>query len=217
MPSAAVARKAPVIHPIRPPVPGPYQQQKRQRIDEVELLLHRQRPGVQQGHRRGGRREIGILEVEEYVREQKRLGDQRPRKGLEFQRIQQQMRQDGGSCKHQDHGWRQPADAPSPECPQAEPAGITFAQDQAGDQIAGDDEKDVDADKAARHPGQAGMIRHDAKDGDCPQSVNLGPVAIMHRKDPVTLHRSPPPRPVSASAPPCHEPPGSASGMIFVF
>jgi hypothetical protein len=46
----------------------------------------------------------------------------------------------------------------------------------AGDQIARDDEEDIDTDKTARKGRESGMEENDGKHGNRPQTVDFGPV-----------------------------------------
>ena len=60
---------------------------------------------------------------------------------------------------------------------QGKPAFIHFAGDDAGDQEAGYDEEDVDADIAAGKAGHMGVEQQHRQDGDGAQAVNVAPVA----------------------------------------
>lgn len=53
---------------------GPDQEDEEKRKDEVELLLHCERPGMKQGHLFGGTREVAGLLPEEDVRGEERGG-----------------------------------------------------------------------------------------------------------------------------------------------
>jgi hypothetical protein len=80
----------------------------------------------------------------------------------------------------EDHGEEGREDTPNPalvEGQEGEAAGLQVAQDDRGDQIAGDDEEHVDADEAAAEQRKAGMEEQDRQDGDRPQSVDVGAVA----------------------------------------
>ena len=50
-----------------------------------------------------------------------------------------------------------------------------LAEDQPGDEEAGDDEEHVDADKPAADPGHADVEGDDGDDGDCSQSLDVRP------------------------------------------
>ena len=52
--------------------------------------------------------------------------------------------------------------------------GVPLAHQQAGDEEAGDDEEDVDADEAAARARNAGMEQQHRPDGDGPEALDVG-------------------------------------------
>ena len=82
---------------------------------------------------------------------------------------------DGERDQDDDRGRRQDAAGP----PGVEggkvdaPGALALAQQQAGDQEAGEDEEDVHPDVAARDPGHAGMERQDQEDGQPAQPLKV--------------------------------------------
>ncbi|MCW2274681.1 hypothetical protein M2321_002259 [Rhodoblastus acidophilus] len=57
---------------------------------------------------------------------------------------------------------------------------MRFPSDDAGDQKAADDEKDVDAKKACRQPCRPGVRQDDGRDRNCPQAVDFSSVIQGH-------------------------------------
>ena len=144
-----------------------------QRPEQVELLLHAQRPHVQQRGRVGeggevalaGRGEVPVRRVE-----QRREGvAAHPGQG---RRRRRQPPDDDDDEQDQQQRGQQPARPPDPKVAQRDGAGPPLlAQQQAGDEIAGEHEEHVDAQKAAASPRHPGVVEHDSGDGESPQSV----------------------------------------------
>ncbi len=55
---------------------------------------------------------------------------------------------------------------------------IQLKRDNAGDQKAGNDEENIDADKAARHGLRKGVEAHDQQHCDRAQAINIRPISI---------------------------------------
>ena len=75
--------------------------------------------------------------------------------------------------------WLEHGEAPDPpriEREQAEPLLLEFPRDEARDQKTRDDEKGVDADKAARHHGREGMKVQHQHHRDGAQAIDIRPV-----------------------------------------
>jgi hypothetical protein len=92
------------------------------------------------------------------------------------QHPQPAQHQRGG--KHDDQGRKNSPDPPVVKAPQAEALLIQFARDDAGDQKAGNDEENIDADEAARHRLRKGMKVHHQHHGDGPEAVDIRPISI---------------------------------------
>ncbi len=147
------------------------------RPEEVELLLHGQRPEVQE-HRRPaelvevrlvGEHEVPVGDVaERRQRGPAQLGD--------LARVDDHHhRQDDGH--HREEGRQQPPRAADPEPHQVDgPGGAPLGEQQRGDQVAADHEEHVDAEEAARQPGGADVVGDDRGDGEGPQAVDPGHV-----------------------------------------
>ena len=156
----------------------PMNQHQHQRKDEVELLLHRQAPGVQQRLQFGCSGEVAALLPEEHVRVEKADGDDAFAEALHLRR------------QHPGPGERQAAehddeqggdDAPRTtlvEAENREAALVLAGDDDARDQIAADDEEHVDADEAAGKGRKPCMEEDDRDDGDGPQAINFG--SVLH-------------------------------------
>ena len=84
-------------------------------------------------------------------------------------------------------GWEQAAEAPGVEAREPDAAlAVDVAQEQLGDEVAGEDEEDVDADEAAVEAGEPGVERDDQVHRDRAQPVELGPV-VRRRVRPVSV------------------------------
>jgi hypothetical protein len=88
--------------------------------------------------------------------------------------------QDRGDDDHErehDGGQReQPLGPPAVEGDQGDAArALDLVHQQPGDQEAGDDEEDVDADEPPGQPGHARVREHDGQHGDRPQALDVRP------------------------------------------
>ena len=54
-----------------------------------------------------------------------------------------------------------------------------LAEDQPGDQVAGDDEEHVDPDESAVQAEQPGVVHHHGDDGERPQALDVGPEPLI--------------------------------------
>ncbi len=159
--------------------PGRAQHQHRQQRgpEQVELLLDGEGPEVQQ---RAlvvpGGEVVGPLRHEPPVGEgQGRRDDVVLHVGA-AQRYGQPGPGDGHRGEHHGGGGKQPPGPPGEEVTELDPAGGDRLPDQqAGDQVAGDDEEDVHADESAGRPGEAGMEGEYREDGDRAQTLDVGP------------------------------------------
>jgi hypothetical protein len=149
-----------------------------QRPHEVELLLERQRPVVLQQRRAP---EAGEVRV--------RGEDLVPVVDVEDrgQRVDPELSEIGGEERRHhdhaddDHGHRGGQQAPSPCAPEPEQvqrAGApVLGQQQRCDQVAAEDEEDIDAEEPARQPRDAGVVQQHAGHRDRPDPVQAGGVA----------------------------------------
>ncbi len=92
---------------------------------------------------------------------------------LEVARREYEQAGDEGRGQGREHRRKQPARAPAIEAGEAEAAAVELAEDQAGDQVAADDEEDVDADEAAAKARDAGVEEEDRQNRDGAQAVHL--------------------------------------------
>ncbi len=149
---------------------------RQQRPHDVELLLHRQRPQVLQQRRAAEGLEVRLfgddLPPVRHVDQRRRDVAHQPR-----HRVGRQHRRHHGH--HGDHreGRRQQAARPA----QVEGAEVdaamarVFAQQQRGDDEAGDDEEHVHAQEAGRRePVLPQVVGDDGEHGDAPQAVQAG-------------------------------------------
>ena len=161
--------------------PAPHQQQERQRPQQVELLLDPEAPQVAQQRRR-----VGVVG---HVAE-----DLAPVAGVEGgpRQVRAQLRQlravatddrdDRDDDEHHDECRQQPAGAAQPELAELDVAAAgSLLEQQGGDQEPGEDEEHLEADVAAVHPREAGVVRHDDEQPDGAQAVEAGLVAHPRR------------------------------------
>ncbi len=153
----------------------PQPEQHQQWPEQVELLLRRERPVVLRG-----RGSVVSCEVVHRVDRERPVHDvQRRRQDLAEELLPHQPRHeeedaDGRDQEHDVRRGQQPAQPPGPEPGQAHRArAIHLAEDVGGDQVAGDDEEDVDADVTARHPVGPEVEQDDQKHCHCPKALDL--------------------------------------------
>ena len=150
-------------------------QEQECRPQQVELLLDAERPEVQH---RGDRRRVPVVGL---LHGESDVGDvDGGRRDVLGHRREAHRRQDHGGRhegdgEHQERGGQDPPRASRVERGEREAIrGSELAQEQARDQVAGDDEEDVDADVAARELGNPGVEQHDEDDRDRPKSSRSG-------------------------------------------
>ena len=160
-------------------VPAPAQEEGQEQGEgEVELLLHGERPAVQQRHRLGDRPEIIGGDVPEpEVGEAEHQGGEAGSIAFEGARHHQQRARDRHDHGHQHHRREQPPHPPLVEGGPGETAAFHLRRDDPGDQIAGDDEEDVDPDEAAAEPRHLVMVEQHGEHRDAAQTVEMRPVA----------------------------------------
>ena len=144
------------------------QPDEHQRPDQVELLLDRQRPQVQQRRRPTDRREVRLLDGDEVPvgdvrgRGQHRAAQTRPpRSGA-----RSATRADTTTSSVNSAGSSRRARRAQNALKSVRAGAHALAQQQRGDEVPADDEEDLDAEEATRHPrrrpvvGQHGQHRH---------------------------------------------------------
>ena len=139
--------------------------------DEVELLLHGERPEVHEQLRRG------LVEVaragrdlDPVGREGQRAEDLPP--DVDDQVVVGHPRGDGAHHDADDEGGDQPPGTPGPEPAEGDPAvseGLTL--EQRGDEEPGDDEEDVHPEEAAGEPRGVEVVDEHRPDGEGAQPV----------------------------------------------
>ncbi len=158
------------------------QDEEQRREDQVVLLLDGQGPHVAEG--RGGAElgEVGLPgEDEAPVRhvEQAREGVALARlghRGAEEEAGGDRRQGDGGDQRRQ-----QAFGAPDVELDQVDRAPpVVLGEQQTGDEVARDDEEDVDRPVPAGHPCRPGVEQDDRDDGDAAQSVQRRAVAARN-------------------------------------
>ena len=82
---------------------------------------------------------------------------------------------------HEHDGREQAPHATQPELGEVDGAGLLeFGHEQAGDEIAGEDEEDGDAEQAAKRELEVEVIADDGDDGERAQAVERRDVALLH-------------------------------------
>ncbi len=117
--------------------------------ENVVLLFDRQRPGVQQRLGLDIAEEIAAKTVEVEVGGEGQRRNDAFRVVDQFRRVKQHEGGDGRCHQHEGKRWKDAPHAPLIEFDEGELAGQHLAADDAGDQIAGDDEEYIDPDEAA--------------------------------------------------------------------
>ena len=93
--------------------------------------------------------------------------------GLELTGQKQTPARDEASRDDREQCRKDPPDTAFIEVTERQVTGTNVGQQDAGDQIARDDEKDVDADIAAAERGDMGVIEHDRHDGETAQTIDV--------------------------------------------
>ena len=150
--------------------------QHHQGPDQVELLLDGQGPGVGEGVDRSGDHEVAaaggdlppVGEVEE------RRQGAHPEVGVEAGRLDEPDQQ-GHRHQHDQEGRQQAAGPTQPEGRQLDGAPTAvLAEQQPGDQVAGQHVEDVEAEEAALQPPHPEVVAHDDQEGHGPDPVEGG-------------------------------------------
>ena len=161
----------------RPPAPS--SQHREDRPHEIELLLDTERPQVQQRLAVALAVEIADLAHRREIGHEQRRRESVPAEQAELLREHRVPADDEDEGHDDDQRGKQAPHATGIEAREAEGAGGEFGADQAADQIARDDEEDVDADIARAQRLGERVIEHDRQDRDGPQAVDVGPIGCM--------------------------------------
>ncbi len=145
---------------------APERRYQEPRIEHVELLLHRERPEMRERPRRCCGREVARLAPEDEVREVHRRG----------RRVAPEMLVPTGRREHDEERGEEPQDPACVERQRRERAVGEPAPDEARDQVARDDEEDVDAGEAGTERSRERVIDDDRDDRDRAQAVDIGAV-----------------------------------------
>ena len=166
------------------------QRPDQERPQQVELLLHGERPEVQQ--RRLGEVGVEVAAVAVCFAPAEHVVDEEPagRHGVacqvaEQQRVVQPL--GGDERRHDDQARRrqQAAGPTGPEVGQCHgPGAGDLAEQQRGDQEAGDDEEHVDTDEPPAERADVGVEQHHQHHGDGPQALDVGAEADRRQREP---------------------------------
>ena len=122
--------------------------------------------------------EIAGLQQQGDIGEKRRAGKNIAAQLRIGQRQHPQPAQHERGAEHDDEGRKNPPDPPGIEGDQTEALLLQFARDDAGDQKAGNDEENIDADEAARQRLREGMKVHHQHHRDGPEAINIRPISI---------------------------------------
>ncbi len=195
-----------------------------ERPDQVELLLHPQRPGVEQPLRLGGDVEIAGGKKEEHIAERKCRVEAALRELLVVAGEQQEISEPGGHHDHDQQGWKDASYSTTVELSERQGrAPVELLRNEAGHQKTGNHEKNVHPDEPAREP-DAQVKNNDREDRDAPQPLNVGP-EYQELQPPfgaATLSASPTPgkktsRPRTPNCRKSNRPPPHAPGRLGFF
>ena len=147
-----------------------------ERPENVELLLDGERPQMQQ--RLGIARYVEItgFAPQHQIGRKTRSGRQMLAETLELVRQQHVPADKKGGSDDNDQRRKNPPDAADVEVEIAEAAALDGIDDDAADQVAGDDKEDVDADEAALEEIRKCVKRDDRTDGDRAQPIDVGAI-----------------------------------------
>jgi hypothetical protein len=108
--------------------------------------------------------------------------NQRQARLLEVRGREDEQTGDEGGREGGEHRREEPSRPPSVEAAETEAPRFELAQDQPGDQVAADDEEDIDADEAAAKAGDAAVEEQNCEYRDRAQTVHLGPVGVARNR-----------------------------------
>ncbi len=162
-------------------------QPQQDRKEDVVLLLDRQRPGVKHRLHLGLIVEIARLPEEQDVRGEEQGRDHALRKVAEIERHQQERRRHAAGDDHGEQAGHDPPDAPLIEVEDREPVVRELGGQNAGDQVARNDEEHVDPDIAAAEHGPAGMKEQHRQHRQRAQTIDLG--LILHPLQPSVVRQ----------------------------
>ena len=150
-------------------------QREKQGPDEVELLLDRERPVVQQRRRRLALGEVVEPACGEVEVRREPSGVEAVVDGLaRSHEVHEEVRGDVGRHQRQHRGRQDPPRAANVEPEQRDRPGLArLGEQQARDQEAREDEEDVDADVPAGHRADARVGEDDEQHGDGAKPLNV--------------------------------------------
>ena len=158
-----------------PPIPDPGDQQHREsRPNQVELLFHRQGPGVQQRLLNRAGVEVASLAPEIDVRRGEDRRNRAPAECLQLDRRRpdEANRQRRQGCEQQPR--KQPPDASMVEVLVREVPGAFEGEDISGNQKAADDEEHINANEPATEGARKPAVKQEyGDDCYCPQSLDV--------------------------------------------
>src|SRR2546423_4764641 len=151
--------------------------QKQQRGEyQIELLLDRNRPQMQQRLLVRSHIEVAGLVPELEIRREERRCQQRLAETGEGNGKEKNRRHDGGDREHGEQRRENTANSPFVEAAERKTAFSALFQDETGNQKAGNDEEDVHAHIAAAEARHAVVEQQHCQYGERAQSVDVRPI-----------------------------------------
>ena len=149
---------------------------------QVELLLDGERPQVAQQQRTSELLEVRAVGGDEVPvgRVRQRRQDLRPQLGRVV--TEEEHHDDAGAGQQEVERGQEPAGPAGVEAAHTDGARtVVLLQEEHGDQVAADDEEDVDAEEATGQPGHVRVVQQDGHDRERPQAVEARQVARTDR------------------------------------
>uniref|UniRef100_A0A6J7P5H0 Unannotated protein n=1 Tax=freshwater metagenome TaxID=449393 RepID=A0A6J7P5H0_9ZZZZ len=151
----------------------PRKPEERERPEEVELLLHRERPEVQQ---RFGQRELRIATAcpKEQVGAEHRGSDRRSPGETPCERVKKGGRCHEGRHDHERRGREETAGTSGPECSEGDATGVVHLGDEEpGDEKARQHEEHVYAYVPPAHVSKTSVVQQHRDHGEGPETLDV--------------------------------------------
>ncbi len=163
------------------PMPAqPPQQGQKDREKHIILLFDGEAPCMQQGFEFGRAAKISALLPEQDIGDEQAHRDEAAGELFEMQRDHPEPSKGHANQHHREKRGQDTPRAPLVEFQDGKAAHFQIAQQNTGDQIAGDDKKHIDAHIAAAENAETGMEQDHRQDGHRAQPVNL--FSILHAR-----------------------------------
>jgi len=150
------------------------------RQQQIVLFLDRQRPHVEQNLVLGGRREIVCLLPQNNIGEKYHCSHQLLQKVVPLDAIQQPGRQNQTDNKHRIGCRKQAQRTSRVKISKTERTSLYGTRDLCRDQIARDDEKDINAKVSTSDSRCLSVKKHDQQHGQAAKGLNINSKIMLH-------------------------------------